>query len=369
MKRREFLKGLAAAQLGMLTAQIGCHNNDATAPTGVGARGPDKVTQRLNVVVHGMFAIVVDQKGKLGDRPGVYLKAPEVSGHHFVAKAFTADNGNLKPASGWETDYEVPQLKLIPDKISFSRKKESTIYIDNRLQDRIIVDVSQHMKRKATDPWWTVDLPVPDEIWPLRATRYNCFDPRYPSYTTNGMSPSQECPLVYVLTYNVDTGSQVLFDSGQNSRVVPIVGGIGRLHLFAEPNGDEEKNLTGKRLEKHLKKHLIQAVDALDELFNPALSLHYDPTKDVDTGLPRDEKINVPCTDKDCVLLCEERSLEESKLDCDAFLKQPTFEQFYLDQNIESDGLKRGSSHSPRRLDAASLKAPRNCMSVIAAFS
>ena len=76
MKRREFLKGVTGASLAMVTASIACNDNtpSTSQPPSAAATLP---TWHLDVVVHGMFAIVLDMDGtRYKNKPRVRLLAP-----------------------------------------------------------------------------------------------------------------------------------------------------------------------------------------------------------------------------------------------------------------------------------------------------
>jgi hypothetical protein len=368
MKRREFVKSLAAAQLAMMVAEAGCDSRkEPTAQTEGGAANSKASTpaaggtKQLNVVVHGMFAIVVDRKGA----KKTYLKAPAVGGkapHRYRAQTFTVDPkdpSNLIP--GWQNDYEVASAQT-SSSVEFDRGPDSKLSLILPDNNRLIVDVST--KTPGVLPYWTVGLPVPDDILPLRATPFNYLDSSKfingsfnESYINNGMNFFQQFPIIYVLTYNkIPIDNKVNFTSGGYTQEVPFDAGIGRLHLFAEPSAASTD-----------RKHLEMALEALDKLFVPNLTLHFDPSLlDPDMPLGRDNK--VPYAN---VLLCEERSLDERSMSCGQFENSPTIDtQYsavfaYKSMLEELNELRAAASQKRSTLTRQAAKPPRNCMSVI----
>ena len=376
MKRRDFVKSLAAAQLVMMAAETGCGKPEgSTVPAAGGAAKPneaapaDGTVKRLNVVVHGMFAIVIDRKRE----KKVYLKAPEVGGttaHRYRAQTFTvAPHNPLNLVQGWNSDYEAMSAQTTSS-VEFERGKEASLGLTLPHDKRLIVDVSQ--KAPGISPYWTIGLPVPDDIWSLRAMPFNYLDRRKfidgsfnESYINNGMYAWQQLPIIYVLTYDkVPVDKKVTFISGGYTQEVPFDAGVGRLHLFAEPP------LTAKYGKDGYRKHLEMALGELNKLFLPNLTLHFDPNLgEPDKPLGHDSKVLFPS-----VLLCEERSLDEREqyATCDEFMKSYTLESQYskvfeyratLEALAEPRMLEGQNSIALTRMD---LKPPRNCMSVIA---
>jgi hypothetical protein len=376
MKRRDFVKGLAAAQVAMMAAQVGCTNHDGTAtPSGDSGRGitttpSDGAPQQLNVVVHGTFAIVVDRKAA---KPRVYLKAPKVDGHLYRAQTFKIDAGNPNNLiDGWnQGDYDARANAT--DTVDFDRGGPANLQHLRIGEDaRVAVDLADISE--GDNPYWTIALPLPDDIWPFRATPFNYFDDTggaTDTYHANEMHFSQQCPLIYVLTYNQLKANATVHFSG-NKLDVPFVAGIGRLHFFAEPVGNCEGGNPG---------HLRTALKALDNLFKPALKLSLASTSDPDTAQGFDSTA-APCfKNHPSVLQCEERSLEERKCyTCSQIQSQPTIEAQYASAVKFMNDLKRIQEQSLTMSDkragkmksqtttviVPALKPPSNCMSLIA---
>lgn len=371
MKRREFMKRIMAGVGGIATQTgfIGSRTWASTLPASTGstkAESADPTTQRLNVIVHGTFAIIVDLKSQ---KPAVYLKAPNVNGHVYRAQSFTLDPKDpTNVINGWSMDYQ-PNMSA-SDVVQFDRGVPSNFRPRIGEANRIVVDVTNLGARNP--PFWTVKLPVPDDIWPLRATPYNYFDSTGSSidtYHRNEMHFDQQCPIIYILTYaNLDPSQMVIFSGNQQN--IPFDQGIGRLHFFAEPVPvDCNDNNKG---------HLRIALNGLDNLFDSPLTLSLISGSDPDTpqGFDDDTLLkNYPG-----VLLCEERSLQErncftcsqiqTKLKINTqyqsaiqFIK--ALRQLEIKSLTTAHQKKRKKETETEAITVPGLKPPSNCMSII----
>lgn len=374
MKRRDFVKGLAAAQVAMVASQLGCSNRTGASAESAEASASAKTssaagaTQQLNVVVHGTFAIVVDRKAA---KPKIYLKAPNVAGHYYRAQTFKVDPSNPSNLlDGWAQDYVA--TANASDTVDFDRGAPATLRNLRIGEDaRLAIDLANI--QNGVGPYWTIALPLPDDIWPFRATPYNYFDSTggpTDTYHANGMHFEQQCPLIYVLTYNQLSNPTVTFSG--NKLNVPFAGGIGRLHFYAEPVSNCDAGNPG---------HLRTALKALTTLFKPALTLSLASTTNPDTAQGFDSP-TAPCFKTyPTVLQCEERSLEERKCySCSQIQTKPTIEEQYAAaiefigdlKSLEQRSLtlsdkKEGQMKSlTATVTVPPLKPPSNCMSLIA---
>lgn len=375
MKRRDFVKSLAGTPVALLMPEFRGSGQIAPAKAAVRAESLNEptpvngATKRLNVLVHGMFAIVVDRKGT----KKVYLKAPLVGGtipHRYRAQTFTVDphdSSNL--VNGWSADYEASVQTS--STLDFDRGPTSKLDLVAPDSQRLIVDVGN--KKDGDQPFWSIELPVPDDIWPLRATPFNYLDSSpiingsfNDTYINNGMTFFQQLPIIYVLTYDeVPSDGKVTFGSGAFTQDVPFDAGVGRLHVFAEPSAAAMKK-------KYLKRHLDDALGQLDKLFVPHLTLRFDPSlSEPDQPLQHDSNVNYSG-----VLLCEERSLDERAVSCAQFQNSETIETQYsavlayramLKELSERKSAERRKGLETLPRDA--IKPPRNCMSLIAMLS
>jgi hypothetical protein len=375
MKRRDFVKSLAGTPVALLMPEFRSGRQTAPAEAEVRAESfhestpPNAATKRVNVLVHGMFAIVVDRKGT----KKVHLKAPLVGGtipHRYHAQTFTVDphdSSNL--VKGWNADYEASVQTS--STVKFDRGPVSKLDLVLPDPQRLIVDVSS--KKVGDQPFWSIELPVPDDIWPLRATPFNYLDSSpiingsfNDTYVNNGMTFFQQLPIIYVLTYDkVPSDEKVTFSSGGFTQDVPFDAGVARLHVFAEPSA-------GTMKKKYLKQHLDDALGQLDKLFVPSLTLRFDPSlSEPDQPLQHDSNVDYPS-----VLLCEERSLDEREMSCMQFQNSETIESQYkavLAYRAMLKELSERQSAERRKglqsLTREDIKPPRNCMSLIATLS
>lgn len=373
MKRRDFVKGLASAQVAIAASQFGCTNRSG-ASAEVAEATPIKTppaagtTQQLNVVVHGTFAIVVDRKAA---KPRIYLKAPRVAGHNYRAQTFKVDPSNPNNLlDGWSQDYVA--AASASDNVDFDRGAPASLrslYIGE--DARLAIDVTNI--HDGDTPYWTIALPLPDDIWPFRATPYNYFDSTggpTDTYHSNEMHFDQQCPLIYVLTYNQLSNPTVTFSG--NKLTVPFMAGIGRLHFYAEPVSNCDSGNPG---------HLRTALKALTTLFKPALTLSLASTSDPDTPQGFDAP-TAPCfKNHPTVLQCEERSLEERQCySCAQIQSKPTIDEQYaaavkfIDdvKSLEQRSLTLSDKKEEKMKSLTAtvvvppLKPPSNCMSLIA---
>lgn len=377
MKRREFVKGLA--QMAMIVPGANALNalpvpSDSSAEKKK-PQAANCSNNKLNVVVHGMFAIVVDRQGKLGNgNKFVYLKSPQIAGvnpHCYRAQAYVPDgNGGVNKV--WSTDYDV-SAPSNDDSVIFKRCQDAKLGLSTAA-DRLIVDVSQKtFDRSSTTPFWTIKLPIPDKIYPLRATPFNYLDGSVwvrdannhavinTTYPDNGMQNVEALPTIYVLTYNqIALGETVTFSG--NGQTVPLSGGVGRLHFYAEP----ETNDGHHKPQDGLK--------ALDTLFYPNLTLQFNPNLlDPDQPLNHDSKSYVKGVPG--ALLCEERSLSEINQTCADFEQKGTIAEQYANLLAFEDALhlknktKGINLASAPTLNFNDVKPPRNCIALVGNYS
>jgi hypothetical protein len=388
MKRRDFVKGLAAAPLAMIAPKMDALiNTPSNATLEDGAASHDPVPQtgnpyRLNVVVHGMFAIVLDQKSKLGAEPMAYLRAPAVDAayHSYRAQAFKPDpnfpNYGVLPV--WDHDYVV-NIANTSDAVNFSRNGPSGLKL--KLGDPVRMTVN-FTNKKVTSGYWNVSLPLPDDVWPLRSTEYNYFlddttNNPTGTYHIDNMFLEQQCPITYILTYQLSSNA-VTF--GNTKLPIPFPDGVGRLHVYAEPTVDPaQRDPTDKATTAKVKQHLTTALAALDGLFDRPLSLAFSPDSQPDTALgfvPANDSWFDPAIHPG-VLPCEQLSLAERLampagtkcLDHLLRMGRKTIAEQYADYIRLKEKVKQFQEQSLAagvRLTADPTKPPRNCMSLLA---
>ncbi|HEX8817024.1 MAG TPA: hypothetical protein VF753_16125 [Terriglobales bacterium] len=379
MKRREFVKGLAQiAMIGPAATALNAVpvSDESSAQKTKKSPVANCSKNQLNVVVHGMFAIVVDRQGKLGGgNKFVYLKSPQVSSvtpHCYRAQAYIPDgNGGVNKV--WPTDYDV-SVTSNDDSVVFNRCQDAHLNLSDA-PDRLIVDVSQ--KTFDRPSFWTVKLPIPDKIYPLRATPFNYLDGSAwvpdvngnlvinGTYQSNGLQNVDALPTIYVLTYNeIAIGETVKFSGNGNLQTVPFFpsDGVARLHFYAEPETNKAHHSPADGLK------------ALDTLFSPNLTLQFNPNL-LAPDQPLNHDSNSYVRGVPGAILCEERSLSELTQTCADFDKTGTIAHQYaavlayknaLSPKSKAKGIASAIAHG---LAPKDVKPPRNCIAMVGNYS
>jgi hypothetical protein len=306
MKRREFLKGVTTASLAMAASGVACKDNNPSTsqPPIAAAKLP---TWHVDVVVHGMFAIVLDMDGtRYKNHPRIRLLAPRVTNymaHHYFVKTFKAVGRDLQETYSREVSLSAKSVNgalLFPS----SPAPNSTSFDPSDDSTRIVI-VLNKTSDVPDKPGWMIDLPaIPNDICQLRTAGYNLLNPTGLTYQDSHMNYGQSMALVHVIKYEFSAASAPSFSfspDGGTPQPLTFDGNVLRLHLFAEPNTAPVCNMP-----KECHDHLQDALDQFDQMFHQKLNLTL-----ADTGA-------CICLDWDpvpdsCpeVLPCEERSLYE----------------------------------------------------------
>jgi hypothetical protein len=297
MERREFFKGLAMISLASGLAQSGCSHEKQLK-----SKSFTKDLQgRLNVVLHGMFAVVLDSKDAANK--AVHLLAPKVSDHLYAAAAADVDPATSDIQWLWQQRIE-PGAKTevkIPSRLASTG---SPTHLDFKLgfnKSRIV--------KIAGKEYWNTALPMPDEIWGVRASNDDPFNPNGMTYKWNALTVPR-VPTVLVLTYSpidLNAGKAPTFvDKSGASQEISIskTDNVARLHLFAESAFDltnPDPNMALAEFNKLF----------LDASGNTALDLSIKPNYGNDP-VAIDQSVNQPS-----VMICEERNLGELDIPCD----------------------------------------------------
>ena len=311
MKRREFLKGVTTASLAMAASGVACKDNNPSTSQPPTSQPPSAVAKlpkwHVDVVVHGMFAMVLDMDGtRYKSNPRVRLLAPRVTTympHHYIAKTFKAVGTDLQETWSQEVSLGAKSVNgallfpnsPAPDSTTFDPSDDSTRIV-------IVVDKTSDVLDK---PGWIIDLPaIPNDICQLRAADYNLLNPTGLTYQDSHMNYAQLTALVHVIKFEFSAASAPSFSfspDGGTPQPLTFDGNVLRLHVFAEPNTAPVCNMP-----KECHDHLQDALDQFDQMFHQKLNLTL-----ADTGA-------CICLDWDpvpdsCpeVLPCEERSLYE----------------------------------------------------------
>ncbi|HEY6770349.1 MAG TPA: hypothetical protein VI386_36865, partial [Candidatus Sulfotelmatobacter sp.] len=186
---------------------------------------------------------------------------------------------------------------------------------------------------KGNDPYCSLSLPWPTNIWPLRVDTITKLSGQ--TLNDNSIDPSQlVLPTVYVLNYQITAGSSppTFSDSfGKPHNIQAATDGVMRLHLFAEaPDG-------GDPLTPNM------ALDQLRQMFTPPLQLQL-PVSIVGLPTPID-----PSTNLASVQRCEERSIGELAIPCSELMEE----------------MAKPSKKSDGGPWVGTAGHPRNCMAVL----
>ena len=292
MNRRTLLKSLAAASL--VTLNDGCKPEKPNVKRGVPAKDP---YGRLNIVLHGMFAISLDNTDSRNLKAWLY--APDVPDHLYAAGAIDVDSLG---GTTW-----LWQQRIGPStssKITIPKHPDAT-KLPSGLQVSISWNTSKidHLS-KIKPPYWNISLPVPDAIWAMRQTSSNILDPNGKTYKDNRLNVTQ-VPTVYVLTYTPlpDLTAFPMLDGQQIQ--ISKADNVARLHLFAaSPFPPTARSLN-------------MAINEMNQMFHdandkPALDFSF---QNVVPPVPIDANTGYPS-----VLSCEEMHIGELEADCDALL-------------------------------------------------
>lgn len=302
MERREFFKGLAMISLASGLIESSCsdqkqHKLDQKQRKLL-SKDPNG---RLNVVLHGMFAVVLDPKDP--NNKAVHLLAPKVSDHLYVAATADVDAATGDIQWLWQQRIE-PGAK---SEIKVQGRLGSTgnpTHLDFKLGFN-----KSHIVKMAGAEYWNITLPMPDDISGLRASSENPFDISGKTYQWNALSVSR-VPTVLILTYSpidLNAGKAPTFvDKSGTTQEIAIskTDNVARLHLFAESAFD----LTNPNSNMALAEFNKLFLDANGQ---PALDLSINSGYSNDP-VPVDSSVNQPG-----VMLCEERNLGELDIPCD----------------------------------------------------
>src|SRR5437879_4398492 len=216
IRRRDLIKGLGIVSACALTAQIGCRSgSDSTQDSSSSGATKNRAADiqdsvpRLNVILHGMFAVILnstDQK--------VRILAPDIPDHVYFAS--TADiNGGVNPADVvWKVVRRLgPKSSL---QVAFTPPTTS-LYTPpaSAPTDRVLINSkASGIKGPGAAAYCTINLPWPNDIWPMRADTHGRL--KGPTTTANGLSGLVQIPTVYVLTYSLNASDTPVVYSNSN---------------------------------------------------------------------------------------------------------------------------------------------------------
>jgi hypothetical protein len=306
--RRALMKGisilpLAASGMSLLSCEKGASNGPALQA--VPATTTDK-TPRVNVILHGMFAMIFDYSQTLtGGSMPLLLMAPKVDMHAYGAGT-------------WKKETQLVQgAKCVLQGVTCNTKFDINGYSTNPL-----INMKGALPT-GTAPYCSFQLPFPDDIVPLRVLKRgggsSFFSPGATSYAKQ-VDNATELPMAYALMYEKFSGSGIqLFDVVNNDTLWQADGSpVQRLHIFADPVFDDIPS-----------GHMQDALDQMNGMFMPDLGIKFDPNNTLlKNPVPIDNSTGHSSIDH-----CEESTLAEER------------------QGLCTPGWKGGS--------------PRNCMKLL----
>jgi hypothetical protein len=217
----------------------------------------------LNVVVHGLFAMVFDNKLNAQGNPLPLILMPPIVDMHAYG------------AGGWHFEQPLEQGACY----QLRNVMSNTSLTLDRTKHQPLIHCPDHGAAKAcggttcasgVPPYCTISLPYPDDILPWRKLSRGGLRSFYQPgavVTANQLDNITAIPLIHVLTYKTFTTPtlQKLLPDGTTQTIWRYADRQDNLHLFADPPFDGL--LTG---------HLLMATQAMDKLFSPSLGLDFD---------------------------------------------------------------------------------------------
>jgi hypothetical protein len=229
---------------------------------------PPQIT--YDIMLHGMFAIIIDDSGitllpphVAGETPHMYLGL-DMAGSIAMAKSLT-------PGAYYDFLLPAAMTKPAPGPTT-----------------NVVVPLSQ-VRRSSVEPHCTIHLPWPHFFVPLRSVVPLCQDQPLFTDPTGLVCQPQQLPLVTMLRYQLSTSS------GQNFHY--------KYHLFAEPNVCPGKIHPSEALDT-----LISMFKGIDKLtFNNCLTMNdlgtlTDPQElgvSLDDKMALVERLGFDCKDPD----------------------------------------------------------------------
>jgi hypothetical protein len=249
IKRRNVLKGIASlsalSMLGRLAAQTGVHGEQkavlASTPSACAGKFP-----RVNVVLHGLQALIFDQTQKK-----LRILVPNVPDHAFAVGNF----GHEQPLNS--STLANPHTLSNVTGGSFGGPTPGST-------DNVVIKWSKGIMDYGDAPYCVFELPWPDCVIQLRE-----YKPGVPFFlpgatvTDHSLNTVTSVPLIYVLSYtNVGAnmalaGVKLDFDAT----------GVAHAHIISEPAF--ESDMGGS--------HSMRAFSMLNILFDPPLDLRVNP--------------------------------------------------------------------------------------------
>lgn len=288
MTRRSVIKQLSVLPLAASGASLlSCSKaaNNGPPLTASSASKGDK-TPRLNVVLHGMFAMIFDYTQSLASASTpLLLMTPKVDMHVYGAGTWKQeaqlDEGKMYTLKGVKcnTNFDIHGAE----------------YATNPL-----INLTAPLP-SGTAPYCSFQLPFPDDIVPLRILKRTSgkafFLPGSTSYAKQ-IDGTTELPMIYVLMYENFDGTAIELTSKNDTFWQADSSPVKKLHLFADP---PFAGVSGA--------HMGDALKKMNGMFRPNLGIQFDDTNPL---LQRSVDID-SSTGHDSIDRCEEATLAEER--------------------------------------------------------
>jgi hypothetical protein len=290
---------------------------------------PAVAPKQLNVVLHGVVAILFDYKST---PHALTVLVPQVGGHVYGAGPWTIENG-LDAGVTYNLTNADPIMEMSPLPVAAPPKGTTTDVVIDRAKSLITFPLPGTELCKLT-------MPIPDEMLPIRPCVKIAGSPDFfvdgSIKKANYLESVTQIPLIHVLTYK-----KIKANSPPMLGTWPIPfdpsDGVARLHVFAEPAFPMNA----------FSSHVDDAISQVNKLFTPNLNLAFNASS-VSVHTP--PALTVPSTVKPN----EQLSLDEHRAKCN----NPSIFNKHRDGGKEADEEK----DDPNEVFVTRV---RNCMSLV----
>jgi hypothetical protein len=215
---------LAASALELISSESGSKDASGQKKTAKIAKTVDS-TPRLNVVLHGMFALCFDYKSTPNT---LTILAPKLYGHTYGAGDWRKESFLDQEDGSYDLKFASAKTPMSPQQV----KQVSGALIAWRASGVSGIQAPG----SDVSPYCTLNVGIPDDIWALRKLVRTASDPPFfegKAASDNGLDSVLQLPLVHVLTYtNVDSSNPPNFGDWKGAAAASF----WNLHIHAEPS-------------------------------------------------------------------------------------------------------------------------------------
>lgn len=285
LTRRSVLQGMSLLSIGSFSGSfLSCKTNSSedqglTPKAGIADKNP-----RVNVVLHGMFAMMFDYRNVAASPYPLTVLVPEIDMHAYGAGAWKKEKQMMKGST-----YQLQGLKSNP---SFD-------IAGTQFATDALIKASGPLTY-GTQPYCILQLPFPDSIVSLRVLKSGASPFRNSGTYGSQLQTTRTLPLIYVLGYeNFNGGTTQLIDPINHNPLWQSDGSpVSKVHVFSDPVFDDVSSA-----------HLQSALDGLNALFTPNLQITFDTTN---TDLGNDVAIDAS-SGHSSIDRCEEATVFEDR--------------------------------------------------------